>query len=225
MIFASQNERTRKAVVWKLTQISRLAEKSLLCNVSMNTRLDDCSLTGGLSYFGGHASATMPHATARNAPSPEYKLLQLIYDISGACTGHKCRRWQVPSKHLNPTLRQVREGAFIEHRNSKAIRLFASRKWQDNFQTTVPGIQVLKRQKSYSTPWNIRNIMGTSNFQVCEVWDKNLKLPTPEKKLRPSRNLPIWHSYNEVINYGYIWNVEDTWQAEGERRKCQSSNL
>ena len=102
MIFASQNERTRKAVVWKLTQISRLAEKSLLCNVSMNTRLDDRSLTGGLSYFGGHAPATMPHATARNAPSPEYKLLQLIYYISGACTGHKCRRWQVPSKHLNP---------------------------------------------------------------------------------------------------------------------------
>ena len=173
MIFAFQNECTRKVVVWKLTQISRLAEKSLLCNVSMNTRLDDRSLTGGLSYFGGHAPATMPHATARNAPSPEYKLLQLIYDISGACTGHKCRRWQVPSKHLNPTLRQVREGAFIEHRNSKAIRLFASRKWQDNFQTTVPGIQVLKRQKSYSTPWNIRNIMGGLSFFVCEVWVHN----------------------------------------------------
>ena len=65
-----------------------IIKNAVKINVSMNTRLDDRSLTGGLSYFGGHAPATMPHATARNAPSPEYKLLQLIYYISGACTGH-----------------------------------------------------------------------------------------------------------------------------------------
>ena len=60
MIFAFQNECTRKVVVWKLTQISRLAEKSLLCNVSMNTHLNDHAFRGGLSYFGGHAPATLP---------------------------------------------------------------------------------------------------------------------------------------------------------------------
>ena len=38
---ASKEECTRKAVIWKLPQISRIARKSLLCNVSMNTCLDD----------------------------------------------------------------------------------------------------------------------------------------------------------------------------------------
>ena len=68
MIFVSQSEHTRKAVVWKLTQISRLAEKSLLCNVSMNTCLDDHAFRGGLSYFGGHAPATMPLETPESRP-------------------------------------------------------------------------------------------------------------------------------------------------------------
>ena len=53
--------------VWKLTQIVRFSEKSLLCNVSMNTHLDDLSLSGGLSYFSGHASATLRYAALHSA--------------------------------------------------------------------------------------------------------------------------------------------------------------
>ena len=41
MIFVFWEECTRKAVIWKLPQISRLARKSLLCSVSMNTCPDD----------------------------------------------------------------------------------------------------------------------------------------------------------------------------------------
>ena len=67
MIFASKDDHTREAVIWKLTQVSRLAGKSLLCNVSMNTRLDDRRLPGGLSYFGGHAFATSHYAVVHNA--------------------------------------------------------------------------------------------------------------------------------------------------------------
>ena len=48
--------------VWKLTQIVRFSEKSLLCNVSMNTHLDGLSLQGGFSYFSGHAPATLRYA-------------------------------------------------------------------------------------------------------------------------------------------------------------------
>ena len=47
---------------WKLTQIVRFSEKSLLCNVSMNTYLDGLSLPGGLSYFSGHAPTTLRYA-------------------------------------------------------------------------------------------------------------------------------------------------------------------
>ena len=47
---------------WKLTQIVRFSEKSLLCNVSMNTHPDGLSLQGGFSYFSGHAPATLRYA-------------------------------------------------------------------------------------------------------------------------------------------------------------------
>ena len=47
MIFVFWEECTRKAVSWKLPQISRLAWKSLLCNVSMNTCLDDRASRAG----------------------------------------------------------------------------------------------------------------------------------------------------------------------------------
>ena len=49
--------------VWKLTQIVRFSEKSLLCNVSMKYVSGRLSLMGGLSYFSGHAFATLRYAT------------------------------------------------------------------------------------------------------------------------------------------------------------------
>ena len=48
--------------VWKLTQIVRFSEKSLLCNVSMKCVSGRLSLLGGLSYFSGHAPATLRYA-------------------------------------------------------------------------------------------------------------------------------------------------------------------
>ena len=48
--------------VWKLTQIVRFSEKSLLCNVSMKYVSGRLSLLGGLSYFSGHAPATLRYA-------------------------------------------------------------------------------------------------------------------------------------------------------------------
>ena len=48
--------------VWKLTQIVRFSEKSLLCNVSMKYVSGRLSLSGGLSYFSGHAPATLRYA-------------------------------------------------------------------------------------------------------------------------------------------------------------------
>ena len=48
---------------WKLTQIVRFSEKSLLCNVSMKYVSGRLSLMGGLSYFSGHAFATLRYAT------------------------------------------------------------------------------------------------------------------------------------------------------------------
>ena len=47
---------------WKLTQIVRFSEKSLLCNVSMKYVSGRLSLSGGLSYFSGHAPATLRYA-------------------------------------------------------------------------------------------------------------------------------------------------------------------
>ena len=48
--------------VWKLTQIVRFSEKSLLCNVSMKYVSGRLSLLGGFSYFSGHAPATLRYA-------------------------------------------------------------------------------------------------------------------------------------------------------------------
>ena len=48
-------------------QIVRFSEKSLLCNVSMNTHLDGLSLQGGFSYFSGHAPATLRYAALHSA--------------------------------------------------------------------------------------------------------------------------------------------------------------
>ena len=50
-----------EAVTPKLTQISRISEKSLLCNGSMNTWLDAWA-SDGFSYFDRHAPATMRYA-------------------------------------------------------------------------------------------------------------------------------------------------------------------
>ena len=52
---------------WKLTQIVRFSEKSLLCNVSMKYVSGRLSLSGGLSYFSGHASATLRYAALHSA--------------------------------------------------------------------------------------------------------------------------------------------------------------
>ena len=67
MIFAFEVLTTLGDCLGKLTQIVRFSEKSLLCNVSMNTHLDDLSLSGGFSYFSGHASATLRYATLHSA--------------------------------------------------------------------------------------------------------------------------------------------------------------
>ena len=53
--------------VWKLTQIVRFSEKSLLCNVSMKYVSGRLSLLGGFSYFSGHAPATLRYAALHSA--------------------------------------------------------------------------------------------------------------------------------------------------------------
>ena len=112
MIFGSQEECTRKAVIWKLPQISRLARKSLLCNVSMNTCLDDrASRVGSVISVG-----TLPLR----------RTTQWCITLQKTQRKHQRVR-KCPLKYLNPPLRRVREDTFIEHRNSKAIRLPASR--------------------------------------------------------------------------------------------------
>ena len=104
--------RYREAVTPKLTQISRISEKSLLCNVSMNTCLDDrASLVGSAISVG-----TLPLRRTTQwciTPQKTWRKHQRV---------RKC-----PSKHLNPTWRRVREDTFIKHRNSKAIRFFEIR--------------------------------------------------------------------------------------------------
>ena len=121
----------REAVAPKLTQISRISEKSLLCNVSMNTCLDDwASLVGSAISVG-----TLPLRRTTQwciTPQNTWRKHQRV---------RKC-----PSKHLNPTWRRVREDTFIKHRNSKAIRLFEIRKWQDNFSIIVHGYSIISRK-------------------------------------------------------------------------------
>ena len=109
---ASKEECTRKAVIWKLPQISRIARKSLLCNVSMNTCLDDrASRVGSVISVG-----TLPLR----------RTTQWCITLQKTQRKHQRVR-KCPLKYLNPPLRRVREDTFIEHRNSKAIRLPASR--------------------------------------------------------------------------------------------------
>ena len=66
MILAPKKNALRKAVIWKLPQISRLAGKSLLCNVSMNTCLDDRA-SGAGSVISVGTLATSHYAVVHNA--------------------------------------------------------------------------------------------------------------------------------------------------------------
>ena len=70
------------AVTKKLTQISRISKKTLLCNALMNTHLYVLNPIGGLSCFGRHAPATMHHAVVHNAPS--VKLMKYVSVKLGA---------------------------------------------------------------------------------------------------------------------------------------------
>ena len=62
MIFAFEVLTTLGDCLGKLTQIVRFSEKSLLCNVSMKYVSGRLSLMDGLSYFSGHALATLRYA-------------------------------------------------------------------------------------------------------------------------------------------------------------------
>ena len=139
----------------KLTQISRISEKSLLCNVSMNTCLDDqASRVGSVISVG-----TLPLR----------RTTQWCVTLQKTQRKHQRVR-KCPLKHLNPTRRCVREDTFIEHRNSKAYRLFEIRKWQDNF--GVHSSRLFKKSKAkiifYTA--DIRNIMGAAICCKWEVW-------------------------------------------------------
>jgi len=65
-------------------------------------------------------------------------------------------------KHLNPTLRRVREDAFIKHRNNKAFRFFENRRATRQFPNTISqSFKKFTKQKSYSKIYVIKNIMDT----------------------------------------------------------------
>ena len=140
-------------MIWKLSQISRLAGKSLLCNVSMNTCLDDRASRGGSVISVG----TLPLRRTTQ------------WCITLQKTQRKYQRVRkCPLKYLNPP--EASTGRHV-HRTSKQQSSQTSRKplVTRQFPDTAPGIQVLKRQKSYSIPRNIRNSMGTIRFLVREV--------------------------------------------------------
>ena len=119
---------------WKLTQIVRFSEKSLLCNVSMKYVSGRLSLSGGLSYFSGHAPATLRYAAL-------HSILQNRMQVVASASALR-NTWISPR-------RRIREDTFIEHRNSKAFRLSEIRKWQDNVGVTSSRLFKKLRQKSY----------------------------------------------------------------------------
>ena len=132
-------------MIWKLPQISRLARKSLLCNVSMNTCLDDrASRVGSVISVG-----TLPLR----------RTTQWCVTLQKTQRKHQRVR-KCPLKYLNPPP-EASTGRHV-HRTSKQQSNQTSRKplVTRQFPDTALGIQALKSQKSYSIPRNIRNSLG-----------------------------------------------------------------
>ena len=131
-------------MIWKLPQISRLAGKSLLCNVSMNTCLDDRASRAGSVISVG----TLPLR----------RTTQWCITLQKTQRKHQRVR-ECPLKYLNPP--EASTGRHV-HRTSKQQSNQTSRKplVTRQFPDTASGIQALKSQKSYSIPRNIRNSLG-----------------------------------------------------------------
>ena len=148
----------------KLTQISRISEKSLLCNALINTHPHDWAPWVGSAISDGTLPLPLHHAAVHNAPDVRWSIY-IICKIRGVSTGGcKCL-----SKHPNPTLGRIRKDVFIKNQSSKAISLFEIRKWQDNFLVTVHGFLMHWQAKCHCKQPDIRNIMGIHQFEVWEV--------------------------------------------------------
>ena len=132
-------------MIWKLPQISRLARKSLLCHVSMNTCLDDrASRVGSVISVG-----TLPLR----------RTTQWCITLQKTQRKHQRVR-KCPLKYLTPPP-EASTGRHV-HRTSKQQSNQTSRKplVTRQFPDTALGIQTLKSKKSYSIPQNIRNSLG-----------------------------------------------------------------